>query len=144
MKLGDVLHLVATSATGRALGRLESYQTNSGTVIGVGDLLDIWDYLNTELPVALVTEAPKPDKPEPELEELEALEELKPEPVVVKPSPAKKAQSGGRKPIDDGRIMALRAEGWSYSKIADDLGCSPQTIVNHVEAMKNKGGQGND
>lgn len=142
MKLGDILHLVATSETGRALGRLESYRTSDDTVIGVRDLLNIWDYLNTELPVALVTEAPEP---EPELEELEALEELKPEPVVVKPAPVKKkAQSGGRKPIDDGRIMALRAAGWSYSKIADDLGCSPQTIVNHVEAMKNKGGQGND
>lgn len=113
MKLGDILHLVTTSETGRALGRLESYRTNSGTVIGVGDLLDIWDYLNAELPVALVTEAPKPDKPEPKLGELEALEELKPKSVVVK--------------------------GWSYPKIADDLGCSPQTIFNHVEAMKKQG-----
>lgn len=111
MKLGDVLHLVATSATGRALGRLENYQTNSGTVIGVGDLLDIWDYLNTELPVALVTEAPKPDKPEPELEELEALEELKPEPVVVSRRLQKKRP---------------RAEGVNQSTTGGSWRCAPK------------------
>lgn len=108
MKLGDILHLVATSETGRALGRLESYQTSDGTVIGVRDLLNIWDYLNMELPVALVTEAPEP---EPELEELEALEELKPEPVVVKPAPAKKRP---------------RAEGVNQSTTGGSWRCAPR------------------
>jgi DNA-binding NarL/FixJ family response regulator len=55
------------------------------------------------------------------------------------PAPEKKAQkektAPKKKPLDDGKILALRKAGWSLAKIADEMGCSAQTIVNHIEAM---------
>ena len=42
--------------------------------------------------------------------------------------------SKGRKykPLDDGKIKALRAAGWTISKIAEEVGCSPQTVANRL------------
>ena len=37
--------------------------------------------------------------------------------------------------IDDGTIKALYEGGWSINKIADDIGCAPQTVTNHLKAM---------
>ena len=34
--------------------------------------------------------------------------------------------------IDIGKVKALRKAGWSYEKIAEEFGCSPQTICNHL------------
>lgn len=36
--------------------------------------------------------------------------------------------------IDIAKAKALRAAGWSYEKIADEFGCSTQTIINHMKA----------
>lgn len=38
-----------------------------------------------------------------------------------------------KKDLDLGRMAALRNAGWSYEKIADDLGCSAQTVANRME-----------
>ncbi len=37
--------------------------------------------------------------------------------------------------IDDGTIKALYEGGWPINKIADDIGCAPQTVTNHLKAM---------
>ena len=37
-----------------------------------------------------------------------------------------------RKNLDDGKMLALRKAGWTYDKIADEMGCSTQTVINHI------------
>ena len=46
-----------------------------------------------------------------------------------------KPKHGGhnKKPLDLGRMAALRNAGWSYDKIAEDLRCSAQTVANRME-----------
>ena len=48
--------------------------------------------------------------------------------------PAKeKRPAANRKKLDDGKMLALRKAGWTYEKIADEMGCSPQTVINHIK-----------
>ena len=42
-----------------------------------------------------------------------------------------------RKDLDDGKIRALRKAGWTLEKIADEMGCAPQTIKNRLDEYKN-------
>lgn len=42
------------------------------------------------------------------------------------------------KQIDTGKILALHKAGWSSTKIANEIGCSPQTVLNHIERQKAK------
>lgn len=37
-----------------------------------------------------------------------------------------------RKALDDGKIRALRKAGWTLEKIADEMGCAPQTVANRL------------
>lgn len=39
------------------------------------------------------------------------------------------------KRIDDGKIGALRRAGWTIQAIAEEIGCSKPTIINHLKAM---------
>ena len=59
----------------------------------------------------------KDEEPEPEPEE-----EQKPEPVK-------------KERVDHGRIVALYTarDPWSIKDIADDVGCSAQTVINHLK-----------
>ena len=41
-----------------------------------------------------------------------------------------------RKDLDDGKIRALRKAGWTLEKIADEMGCSPQTVKNRLDKYK--------
>lgn len=51
----------------------------------------------------------------------------------AKPEPEKKAEAKKAAPkIDHGKIMALHKAGWTATKIADEVGCSVQTVINHV------------
>ena len=50
--------------------------------------------------------------------------------TVEKETPAKTQSK--RIIIDLGKVRALRAAGWSFEKIADEFGCSAQTIINHL------------
>ena len=62
----------------------------------------------------------------------EKQEEPEPEPVEVsKPEPVK------RERVDHGRIVALytanRTPRWTVAEIADDVGCSAKTVINHLK-----------
>ena len=54
-----------------------------------------------------------------------------------KPEPKPK-QDKPKKTIDHGKIIALHKAGWSASKIAPEVGCSLQTVINHINAEKEK------
>lgn len=56
--------------------------------------------------------------------------EPEPEPEPKKPAPKKPA---GKINIDMGKVKALRNAGWSFDKIADEMGCSSQTIANRLK-----------
>lgn len=62
-----------------------------------------------------------------------------PEPKAeVKPTPPPKSPAGqGRKrKLDTGKMRALREAGWSYEKIADEMGCSAGTVWNYFNKDK--------
>lgn len=53
----------------------------------------------------------------------------KAEPKQASPKPAKK-------PLDIGKVKALRKAGWTLEKIADEMGCSAQTIANKLKGAE--------
>lgn len=65
-----------------------------------------------------------------------ALAEIRQDPEP-KPEPKPK-QDKPKKQIDHGKIIALHKAGWSASKIAPEVGCSLQTVINHINAEKEK------
>lgn len=83
--------------------------------IGADFLIDVPD----EVPR---TESAAPAVPAITIEQMEG-DILDPdEPEKEAPKKAK------RKPIDTGKVKALRKAGWSLQKIADEMGCSTQNI----------------
>lgn len=56
----------------------------------------------------------------------------------AKPTPPPKSPVGqGRKrKLDTGKMTALREAGWSYEKIADEMGCSAGTVWNFFNKDK--------
>ena len=44
--------------------------------------------------------------------------------------PESAPQTSGK--IDHGKIIALYKAGWSVAKIADEMGCTAQTVRNHI------------
>ena len=64
------------------------------------------------------------------IEEEDPKPEPKPEPKPTQPKT--KAQPS----VDHGKIMALHKAGWTVAKIADELGCSGQTVRNHLNQEK--------
>jgi len=48
----------------------------------------------------------------------------------TKPEPKKKVQLGM------GKVKALRKAGWTLEKIADEMGCSAQTIANKLKGAE--------
>lgn len=55
----------------------------------------------------------------------------KPEPKKVAPK-----KTGGRKPVDTGKIRALHNAGWPVAKIADEMRVSEQTVRNKLKGGK--------
>lgn len=47
--------------------------------------------------------------------------------------PKKRAEPANKKKLDIGKIRALREAGWSFGKIAEEMGCSPQTVANALQ-----------
>ena len=54
------------------------------------------------------------------------------EPKKEPPKEPKKAESPKPKRIDVGKIHALADAGWKIKDIAEDVGCSEQTVRNHL------------
>lgn len=42
-------------------------------------------------------------------------------------------RGGAKSTFDTGKLMALRSAGWSIKAIADEMGCTEQTIRNHMK-----------
>ena len=80
------------------------------TVVIVDDVVTLYPKEETEKPV-----------------KVEANPELKPK---------KQRKAINRKELDMGKVKALRAAGWSFDKIADEMGCAPQTIANHLKEVE--------
>lgn len=54
-----------------------------------------------------------------------AVEEAAEKPQKAKKEPVRK--------IDHGKIMALHKAKWTPSRIAEEIGCSLQTVINHIK-----------
>ena len=78
--------------------------------------VNFWEKLNEEIPENEIIQREKPKTGE----------------LVIVPK-----RKGKQLKLDDGKILALRKAGWTYAKIADEMGCSIQTVVNHLS----KGGR---
>lgn len=87
----------------------------------------IW-YLNRI--VTMKEQQPKKKPAEKPASEPKAPKAKSPKPV----SPDKVAVP--KPPIDHGKILALHNAGWCTAKIADELGCSQQTVLNHINREK--------
>lgn len=59
------------------------------------------------------------------------LEEKKETKKEVPPKQIQKA----KKKLDTPKMVALRKAGWTYEKIADEMGCSTQTVINHIKKV---------
>lgn len=57
---------------------------------------------------------------------VEKKEDPKPKQEKSKPKPAPKPG------VDHGKVVALYKAGWKIPQIADELGCSQQTVYNHL------------
>ena len=72
---------------------------------------------------------------------LDAVEARTDKPKQTKPKKTESDEKGyspngkAKAKIDDGTIKALYEGGWSLTKIAEDIGCSTQTVNNHLKAM---------
>lgn len=63
--------------------------------------------------------------------EVKAAEEDEPE-EKTKEKPEKKVEKK-KLDFDLGKAISLRRGGWTLSKIADEMKCSPQTVANYLE-----------
>lgn len=75
-------------------------------------------------------EAEKPG--EPKLTMIEEVEADKSETEPEKRTEKKPGKSTGRARLDIGKITALYNAGWAIAKIADEMGCSDQTVRNYL------------
>ena len=71
------------------------------------------------------------------IEEEDPQPEAKPEPEHKPKTESKK--KGGPAGIDHGKLIALHKAGWPTAKIADELGCSSQTVLNHIKQEQDDG-----
>ena len=114
MKKGEVLKSLLSDDSGLKVKMTVQFR-------GVPEPIDadvaikIWEQLNAI--------ADKPDQ-DPVQED--------PKPKKEKPADAKKPGKPKKK-LDDGKMLALRKAGWTYEKIADEMGCSTQTVINHIK-----------
>ena len=78
------------------------------------------------------------------IEEEDPQPEAKPEPepkpkAQPKPKPKAEPKKSGPAGIDHGKLIALHKAGWPTAKIADELGCSSQTVLNHIKQEQDDG-----
>lgn len=126
------------SLMGRGVQRVDLYVDLAGepTSINADMAIKLYDYLDEDLcePKA------EQQKPKEKLDERKAeFCESKDKPQKPKATaPAKKvvAGSGKRKKLDDGKMLALRKAGWTYKRISEEMGCSEQTVINHIQSRE--------
>lgn len=53
-------------------------------------------------------------------------------------APVRKINHPHAKPLDMGKVFALRKAGWSLKKIADEFGVSGQTVSNQIKKYEEK------
>lgn len=46
-----------------------------------------------------------------------------------------KQEQKPKKLLDTPKMVALRKAGWTYEKIADEMGCSIQTVINYIKKV---------
>ena len=81
---------------------------NDMNIISAEVAVKIWKYLNEQI----------------QEEKKEVKEEVQPE-----------QEPKARKKLDTPKMVALRNAGWTYEKIADEMGCSTQTVINHIKKV---------
>lgn len=69
------------------------------------------------------------DKGEEDPEPVQEEKKPDPKPEPKQKEPAKKT----KKALDVGKMVACYKAGWSMAKIADELGCTPQTVSNNLK-----------
>ena len=69
-----------------------------------------------------------------ELAKLLTAQVEKPKAAPNKDAASKKQTT--KKPLDMGKVKALRKAGWTLDKIADEMGCSAQTIANKLKGAE--------
>lgn len=77
-----------------------------------------------------------------EVDNFIVLEEVDEQEAQNEATEASKVEAGEEKAkkaprrIDHGKIIALHKAGWTTSAIAFEIGCSQQTVINHINAEK--------
>jgi len=56
--------------------------------------------------------------------------------MTAEPKKVRKKEPTNKKDIDMGKVKALRKAGWTLEKIADEMGCSAQTIANKLKGAE--------
>ena len=72
------------------------------------------------------------------LEQGDIVVHIKPAAALEQKEEPKKQRKTTRKELDMGKVKALREAGWSFEKIADEMGCAPQTIANHLKEVEHE------
>lgn len=52
------------------------------------------------------------------------------------PKPKADKPKQEKRKVDHGKIIALHNAGWGPSKVATEVGCSMQTVLNHINAER--------
>lgn len=85
--------------------------------------------LDEALRISALTYLDKLDPPEQNEEKPEQSEQK------AEQKPEKTSASKKKKQLDTGKIKALREGGWTLAGIAREMGCSQQTVANHLKKM---------
>lgn len=56
--------------------------------------------------------------------------------MTAEPKKVQKKEPTNKKDIDMGKVKALRKACWTLEKIADEMGCSAQTIANKLKGAE--------
>ena len=94
--------------------------------------------LDEALRISALAYLDKLDPPEAEQSEQKAEQkDEKPEQKDEKPEQKDEKTSAPKKKkqLDTGKIKALREGGWTLAGIAREMGCSQQTVANHLRKM---------
>lgn len=59
-----------------------------------------------------------------------------PQPETQEKAPDEGAKKPGRRPLDTGKLKALREAGWPVAKIANEMGVTEQTIRNYITKLR--------